>query len=180
MRRIYSFLTLVMILSCPLAIKANANSTTDHHEKPHENLVGAIDKFALLETPYRSWYKKNYSSYLPDKISLEALAKTLNGIQVKVFMGTWCHDSQRELPRLYKILESSNFDLSNLNLVSLNPAKKTPNGLEKGLNIQRTPTFIFFKDGVEIGRIVETPRDSLENDILKIVSGQEYRHSYQE
>jgi thiol-disulfide isomerase/thioredoxin len=169
-----------MVLSYALAINANADNTTDRHEKPHEDLVGAIDKFALLETPYRSWYKKNYSSYSPDKSSLKALAKTHNGVRVKVFMGTWCHDSQREVPRLFKILESSNFDLSNLNLVALNPAKKTPNGLEKGLNIQRTPTFIFFKDGVEIGRIVETPRDSLENDILKIVSGQEYKHSYQE
>lgn len=179
MRRIVSFLTLVMILSCVFGVKANADNTTDHHEKSHEDLVGAIDKFALLEPPYQSWYKKNYSSYSPDKSRLEALAKALNGIQVKVFMGTWCHDSQREVPRLYKILESSNFDLSNLNLVSLNPAKKTPNGLEKGLNIQRTPTFIFFENGIEIGRIVETPRDSLENDILKIVSGQEYKHSYQ-
>ena len=179
MRRIYSFLPLVIILSCVLTIKATADNTSDHHEKPHEDLVGAIDKFALLDTPYRRWYKKNYSSYSPDKSSVEALAKTLNGIQVKVFMGTWCHDSQREVPRLYKVLESSNFDLSNLNLVALNPAKYTPNGLEKGLNIQRTPTFIFLKDGVEIGRIVERPRDSLENDILKITSGQDYKHSYQ-
>lgn len=180
MRRIYSFLTLVVILSCALAVKANADNTTDHHEKPHEDLVGAIDKSALLEAPYRRWFMKNHSSYTPDKNSLEALAKTLNDIQVKAFMGTWCHDSQREVPRLYKILEYSNFDLRNLNLVSLNPDKKTPNGLENGLNIQRTPTFIFFKDGVEIGRIVETPRDSLENDILKIISGQKYKHSYQE
>lgn len=180
MRRIYSCLTLVMVLSWALAVKANADNTTDHRKKPHEDLVGAIDKFALLEAPYRSWYKKNHSNYSPDQSSLEALAKTLSGIQVKVFMGTWCHDSQREVPRLYKILESSNFDLSNLTLVSLNLAKETPNGLEKGLNIQRTPTFIFFKDGAEIGRIVETPRDSLENDILKIVSGKKYKHSYQE
>lgn len=179
MRRIHSFLTLLLILSGSLAINANAGNTTDHHEKPHEDLVGVIDKFALLEAPYESWFKKNYSSYSPDKSSLEALAKTLNGIQVKVFMGTWCHDSQREVPRLYKILEGSNFDLSNLNLVSLSPDKETPNGLEKGLNIQRTPTFIFLKDGVEIGRIVEKPRESLEKDILKIISGQEYKHSYQ-
>jgi thiol-disulfide isomerase/thioredoxin len=180
MRRTHSLLTLLLILSCALAINANADNTTDHHEKHQEDLVGEIDKFALLEAPYGRWFKKNYSSYSPDKSSLEALAKTLNGIQVKVFMGTWCHDSQREVPRLYKILESSNFDLSNLSLVSLNPDKKTPNGLEEGLNVERTPTFIFLKDGVEIGRIVETPRDSLENDILKIISGQEYKHSYQD
>jgi len=180
MRRINSFLTLLLILSCALSISAYADNTTDQHEKPHEDLVGSIDKLALLEAPYGRWFKKNHSSYSPDKSSIEALAKTLNGIQVKAFMGTWCHDSQREVPRLYKILESSNFDLSNLDLVSLSSDKKTPNGLEEGLNIERTPTFIFLKDGVEIGRIVETPRDSLENDILKIISGQEYKHSYQE
>ena len=179
MRRIYSFLTLIMILSSALVINANADNTTNGHEKTHKHLVGAIDKFTLLETSHRSWYEKGYASYAPDKSSLEALATALNEIQVKVFMGTWCHDSQREVPRFYKILESSNFDLSNLNLVSLDSTKTTPNSLERGLDIQRTPTFIFFKDEVEIGRIVETPRDTLENDILKIVSGQEYKHSYQ-
>ena len=175
MRRIYSILTLVIILNCTVSIKANADSSTAHNE----HLIGEIDQSALLETPYRSWYKKNYSSYSPDKDSLEALEKGLNGIKVKIFMGTWCHDSQREVPRLYKILENSNFDLSNLSLVSLSPDKNTPRGLEVGLSIQRTPTFIFFKNDVEIGRIVETPRDSLENDMLKIVSGEEYKHSYQ-
>lgn len=180
MRRIYSFLTLLVILNFAPAINANADNTTSDHEKPHEELVGAIDKSILLGTSHRSWYKKNYSTYSPDQTSLEALAEALNGIQVKVFMGTWCHDSQREVPRFYKILESSNFDLSNLSLVSLNQGKTSPEGFEKGLDIQRTPTFIFFKDEVEIGRIVEIPRDSLEGDMLKIVSGQEYKHSYQE
>lgn len=175
MRRIYSILTFATILSCTVAIQANADNSAAHHE----HLIGEIDQFALLETPHRSWYTKSYSSYSPDKGSLEALEKGLSGINVKVFMGTWCHDSQREVPRLYKILENSNFDLSNLSLVSLSPNKNTPSGLEVGLNIQRTPTFIFFKGGVEIGRIVETPRDSLENDMLKIISGQEYKHSYQ-
>jgi len=179
MRIIVSFLALVMILSCALSNKARADNVVDHHKKSHEYLVGAIDKFALLKSPYRSWYEKNYFSYSPDKSTIEALEKSLNGVRVKAFMGTWCHDSQREVPRLYKILESSGFDLSNLDLVSLNLDKKTSNGLEEGLNIQRTPTFIFIKHGVEIGRIVETPRNSLENDILKIVSGQEYKHSYQ-
>ena len=180
MRKIYSFLTLAMILSSALAINANEDSTTSDHEKPDEHLVGAIDKFTLLETSHRSWYEKGYASYTPDKNSVEALATALNEIQVKVFMGTWCHDSQREVPRFYKVLESVEFDLSNLNLVSLAQDKTTPNGLEKGLSIQRTPTFVFFKGGAEIGRIVERPVDSLENDILKIVNGQEYKHAYQE
>jgi len=180
MRAIYSFIRLVVILISTLAINANADNTTSDYEKPHEHLIGAIDKFTLLETSHRSWYKKNYSSYTPDESSVEALAQALVNIEVKAFMGTWCHDSQREVPRFYKILESSNFDLNNLSLVSVNQNKTTPGGFEKGLNVERTPTFIFFKGGVEIGRIVETPRDTLENDILKIVTGQEYKHSYQD
>ncbi len=180
MRTIVSFLTLVIISSCALSNKARASDAADHHSNSHEHLVGAIEKSLLLEPPHRSWYEKNYSSYSPDKSTIAALEKSLNGVRVKAFMGTWCHDSKREVPRLYKILESAGFDLSNLNLVSLNLDKKTSSGLEEGLNIQRTPTLIFFKDDVEIGRIVETPRGSLENDILKIVSGQEYKHSYQQ
>ena len=117
---------------------------------------------------------------MPNESSVEALAQALVNIEVKAFMGTWCHDSQREVPRFYKIIESSNFDLNNLSLVSLSENKTTPSGLEKGLNIERTPTFIFFKDGVEIGRIVEIPRETLERDMLKIARGQEYNHSYQD
>jgi hypothetical protein len=46
------------------------------------------------------------------------------------------------------------------------------------LNIFKVPTFIFYKDGKEIGRYVEYARVSLEKDILKIVSGLPYKHSY--
>ncbi len=178
MKKAFSFISLILILICALASKASADDNTGHHKEPQKNLVGEIDKAALLEPPYRSWYTKNHSSYVPDQISVDSLTAMLSGVQVRVFMGTWCHDSQREVPRLFKILESSNFDQKNLTLVSLSLDKSTQNGLEKGLDIQRTPTIIFFKDSTELGRIVETPRDSLENDILKIVSGQEYKHSY--
>ena len=37
------------------------------------------------------------------------------------------------------------------------------------LNIELVPTFIIYKKGEEIGRIVETPYDTLEEDIWKIV-----------
>ena len=53
--------------------------------------------------------------------------------------------------------------------------------LEEGFNILRVPTFIFYKDGKEIGRFVEHAIDgsTIEDDILKIVSGQPYTHPYQ-
>jgi hypothetical protein len=39
------------------------------------------------------------------------------------------------------------------------------------LNIERVPTFIFLKNKVEAGRIIETPVTSLEQDMLNILTG---------
>ena len=93
-------------------------------------------------------------------------------------MGTWCGDSKRETPRFYKILEETNFDENYFELITVNRSKKTPDNLQEGFNIIRVPTFIFYKEGKEVGRYVEYPRETLEKDILKIVTGQAYKHSY--
>ena len=93
-------------------------------------------------------------------------------------MGTWCGDSKREIPRFYKVLKAAKFNVSNLEMIAVNRGKKTPDNLQKGLNIFRVPTFIFYKNGKEIGRYVEYPRVSLEKDILAIVTGKTYKHSY--
>jgi thiol-disulfide isomerase/thioredoxin len=93
-------------------------------------------------------------------------------------MGTWCGDSRRETPRFYKILEETNFDENYFELITVNRSKKTPDNLQEGFNIIRVPTFIFYKEGKEVGRYVEYPRETLEKDILKIVTGQAYKHSY--
>ena len=95
-------------------------------------------------------------------------------------MGTWCDDSKREIPNFYKILDNAKFNYLNLEMVAVDKSKKAK-GLEKGYDIIRVPTFIFYKDGKEIGRFVEHALDgsSIEQDILKIVSGQPYTHPYQ-
>ena len=73
-----------------------------------------------------------------------------------------------------------NFNYKNLELVAVDRSKKTPDNLQEGFNIIRVPTFIFYKNGEEIGRFVEYPRETVEEDILKIVSGEPYKHSYEE
>ena len=56
--------------------------------------------------------------------------------------------------------------------------KTTPQDYEAGLDITNIPTFIFFKDGVELGRIVEFAVEDLESDMIKVLSGQPYKHAY--
>jgi hypothetical protein len=49
-------------------------------------------------------------------------------------------------------------------------AKKSPVGEYEGLGIQRVPTFIFYKNNIEAGRIIENPATSLEQDIVNILT----------
>ena len=93
-------------------------------------------------------------------------------------MGTWCSDSQREVPSFYKIMNAIGYQTNKIDLISVDREKSTPQELEKGLDINYVPTIIFYKYGEEINRIVEAPIESLEKDILTILSGNAYKHTY--
>ncbi len=145
------------------------------------NLVGYATKEDLKQDPYGSaWFNDYYEFYETDKKVISELTPLLKDVTIKAFMGTWCGDSKREVPNFYKILDETKFNENKLELITVNRSKKA-NGIEKGYNIIRVPTFIFYKDGQEIGRFVEHTVNGafLEQDILKIVSGQEYKHAYE-
>ena len=97
-------------------------------------------------------------------------------------MGTWCGDSRREVPRMYKILDYCQVNLSRIQLVNLNNSdtayKQSPGHEERGLNILRVPTLLIYENGHEVGRLVESPVTSLEKDMLAIVTRQPYEHRY--
>ena len=145
-----------------------------------ENLIGIKTKEDFKQQPYVEWFESNYNNYVLDKNLINKIKGHLKGVTIKAFMGTWCEDSQLETPRFYKLLDSLKFDQNKLTMIAVNRAKKTPDNLQEGLDISYVPTFIFYKKNKEIGRFVEYPRETLENDILNIVSGEPYKHSYEE
>lgn len=145
------------------------------------NLVGIANKNSFKQEPYGSeWFNDYYSYYTPEDKTINELKPLLKGVTIKAFMGTWCGDSKREIPNFYKILDQTAFNYKNLTMVTVNRAKEA-NGLEKGHDIQRVPTFIFYKKGKEIGRFVEHTVDgaTLEHDILQIVAEKPYKHAYE-
>ncbi len=141
-------------------------------------LEGIIQKEDLLEPPYVYWYEKNNKDYKPEAAVVKQLQKKFKNISIKAFMGAWCQDSRLLVPKFYKLLELSDFDEDNLEMIAVNRAKKTKDNLQKGYKVTRVPTFIFYKDGKEIGRFVEYPIENLEEDLLKIVSEKPYKHPY--
>lgn len=107
--------------------------------------------------------------YVPDPAVIEKLRGIDRPVTIVVFHGTWCKDCRREIPRFRKILElaaNPNFHLVDY---EVNPQKQDALGKFEQYGIQRVPTFIFLDGEKELGRIVETPQQSLEADFLAIV-----------
>ncbi|WP_456460560.1 thioredoxin family protein [Lutibacter sp.] len=175
MKKILLGVILIASIGC-LAQKKETAVTKDEEG----NLIGITNKADFLQEPYTDWFSPNYNDYKTNKEIINKLKPLLKDITIKAFMGTWCSDSQEQTPAFYKILDETGFSYKNLELVAVNRDRETPDNLQKGFDIERVPTLIFYKEGKEIGRFVEYPRETIEVDILKIVSGKPYKHSYED
>lgn len=158
----------------------NINKTTEY--KPNKfMLIGKVDKNGFKQKHF-NWFDKNHKKYATNDKIINQLKDSLKDYTIKVFFGSWCGDSKKNIPIFYKVLDQANFPEKNLEVIAVDRKKEAykqaPNREEKGLNIHRVPTFIFYKNGKEINRIVEHPKETIERDILKIVSGKKYNPHY--
>jgi hypothetical protein len=79
---------------------------------------------------------------------------------------------------MYKIMDQIKFNDKNLKIVSVDRDRVSPGGEQKGKNIHHVPTIIFYNKGKEIGRIIESPVGSLEEDFTDIFMGIPYTPNY--
>lgn len=157
-----------------------SQETAMHEQEPEQDkmLLGLQNRQALEQPPFNSWFDTNYEEYSPDAAVVEKLKPLIEDLEITLFMGTWCGDSKREVPALFKLLDALEFPADEVKLITMDTDKKTPENLEKGLDVTNVPTIIFMKDGKELNRIVEYPIESLEEDMLSILSGEDYKHAY--
>ena len=164
MKKIYLLFIAILFTSC----SQNQNYLLEE---------GVVDIDYLENSPKTYWFNENFENYTVEKINRDNFSELYN-YDIEIFMNTLCHDSQREIPRLIKILKELNFPENKLKIILLNPNKESEMGYEVNKNITNTPTIIFNLDSIEVNRIVEFPKESLESDILKILNDEDYKHAY--
>lgn len=179
MKRTVIFLLAILCTSLSFSQTIN-KEVIDAKGKP--KLLGVINKEGLRQDNYAKWFNTNYETYLVNDKITNQLKDSLKQYTIKIFLGTWCGDSKRQVPRFYNILDAIEFPESQLEVIALDKTeeayKQSPTGEEKGLNIHRVPTFIFYKNGEEVNRIVESPKETLERDMLKIIDENKYTPNY--
>jgi len=137
-------------------------------------LLGYFTKERLTEPPHSEWYVKGYDKYRVDTNVVNKLTDvSRNSITIKIVMGTWCPDSRREVPRFMRILDYWEYPEDKITFIGVDDEKKSPVGEYENLDIERVPTFIFYINNVEAGRIIENPVTSLEMDMVKIIKRNE-------
>ncbi len=132
-------------------------------------VVGVCDRTVFADTNFSWWYDSEYNNYEVNNDSITGLKEKLENVTIDIVFGSWCSDSRREVPRFLKILDDLKFDYKNLSMIAVNRKKEAEGTKVKELDIKLVPTFIFYREGKEIGRIIETPVGTLEGDLKRIL-----------
>jgi thiol-disulfide isomerase/thioredoxin len=177
---------LLIVLTFAYLFCLNLNAQTLNQEFIKDGkaayLIGKVDKNGLQSDNYNTWFSKNYNAYATDSKIIDDLKSKLKDYKILLFMGTWCGDSKREVPKFYKILDACNYPMDQLTTIAVSREsglyKESPQHEEAGLNIVRVPTFIFYKNEKEINRIIEHPIKSLEKDVQSIINSNTYKSNY--
>jgi thioredoxin 1 len=143
-------------------------SISVHAESNEDFALGVITEAALLND--FSVFNKNFNEFLISAQEQEMIALWPETLTIDIYFATWCHDSEREVPKLLKLLQVNKHLTAKL--IALDFKKEDPQQLAKENNIKYTPTIIIYRDDSkkeELGRIIERPSKSLVEDINQLL-----------
>jgi thiol-disulfide isomerase/thioredoxin len=166
------FVSFLAGLIATMAVQTQAQSLNKIITDPQLEqsvLVGHVDRAGLLKGEFSHYYNSQYETYKVSEKLVKKITPKVENIKITIVLGTWCMDSKIQVPRFMKIMDALAIPAEKISMIALD-SRKEALVIDMGpYSIERVPTFIFYRDGKEIGRIVESPRKSLEKDILKIV-----------
>jgi thiol-disulfide isomerase/thioredoxin len=139
--------------------------------KPNEHMeVGWTPRSVFQSPAYAAWFDTGYANYIPSEERINQLKRMKDSVELFVVYGTWCSDSRREMPRFFKIMDEVQFPSDKITLIAIDRTKQIPAGIATEYNITNVPTFLIKYRGMELGRIIESPKITLEDDIFEYLS----------
>lgn len=118
------------------------------------------------------WFMENAA--LADTNSCNECREILSKKKFKMVVvgGTWCDDTKSLLPAFYDIMSASVADIDKVvDLYFVDREKATPAEVVIKYEVKNIPVFIVYdKDGIEVGRIVESLKTTrIQDDLLEII-----------
>lgn len=165
-------LILPVLLLFAVTLSAQNFNKKVHDEKlDAEVLVDYVDSTGLYDGIFGLYYKTQYEIYSP-KSKFINKAKSIfkdGDYEIVTVFGDWCSDSKLQVGRFDKVLSQASFPKSKYKHIAVDREKKARKVDITKYRISRVPTFIIFLNGIEIGRITESPDTTLEKDLYNIL-----------
>ncbi len=158
MKSIFTIISLLVIGSCGI-----------FKNKSTMILNGRATQETLTNNQY-FWFTDEYNNYKVNQELINQLKPLKEDLKVLIVAGTWCGDTQRELPRFFKIANQIGIPAENIEMIMVNEKKQSAAFNISVIQVTNIPTFIFFKDGKEQGRIIEKPKTTIEEDLCNLLN----------
>ncbi len=163
----YFFLLLFMFA---LVISASSQALVEEdEERGIKYLVGECSDQDWAKVGFDTYLDDGFAEYQPNETLLDSLKLMQMPDNILIVLATWCHDSQVQVPRFLRVLQDAGYPESSVKVLAVDLKKKAGDLDISELNIERVPTFIFYDDQKEIGRIIEKPVNTLEMDFYQIL-----------
>lgn len=164
-----TFIVLSLLLFGMTGKAQELNKKLEDKIRQKEILLNRCTREGLVSLPeFKASYDANYAHYQVDSTVLPELKQLMNGKKIKVVLGTWCGDSKLQVPFFLKVMDALQISEKQVEFIAVDGKKEAENGLLNGLKIERVPTFILSdSNNQELGRIVESPQQSIEKDLLQ-------------
>jgi len=163
---LFSFITgILFLVSCSLVSHQGTQKSTPQSPST-PILTGWLTQQQIFNK--LPAYQLEKDQYQPGTEAIEKLNNSATAVQIIVFLGTWCPDSRREVPKFLKVMEQVQNRGITYKLLGLDRTKRDAEGLAESYQVEFVPTFVVLHNEQEIGRIVETPMVSIEQDLVEI------------
>jgi len=145
----------------------------DEPPLPPPVLLGELDWQRLAAV---DGWAEMYTAYTPDRGAVDRLASAGGRYRVVTVLGSWCSDSEREVPRLVKVLDALPADHFENVLIGVDRSRRIDDdavaataGVER--TVERVPTIVVLDaDGTELGRVVETAERPVEALLVEFIA----------
>jgi thiol-disulfide isomerase/thioredoxin len=166
------FFSITFFISCS-STKSSTNK--DYVIVPDDRakiVSGKINRSLLENDTSFAWFKENMRWGEADASAIAAFKKNASKFSLVVVCGTWCHDSNNLLPKLYRLMDKAGFPESKVLLIAVDRTKHAYKQYELKYGITNTPTFIVIQKGKEVGRVTEYGKTGdFEKELGEIIAG---------
>lgn len=159
-----------LLLVLPAVACASSGEEAPAETDDASILTGRVTR-EEIEAAHPEWVTATVRAEI-DAAAAQALTAVEPGAHVSVYFGSWCSDSRREVPRLWRALDEVGWLVPfEIEHVGVDRSKEEPADLVAGQDLHYVPTVVVRRGGEEVGRIVEISPNGIERDLLALLTG---------